>query len=85
MSWAQIVKFTFGDQPILAPTVHRVAETSGTVTNTAARLCAEALDGQILVTRRVITSLQGAVPHQPMGALALKGLSRPIEVFEITG
>jgi class 3 adenylate cyclase/CheY-like chemotaxis protein len=55
----------------------------GTVTNTAARLCGEARDGQILVTRRVVSSLRDSVAHGLVGSMSLKGLSRPTEVFEI--
>jgi class 3 adenylate cyclase len=57
----------------------------GTVTNTAARLCAEALPGQILVTRRVLADVADIVRAQPVGALALKGLSRPVPAFNVVG
>lgn len=54
----------------------------GTVTNIAARLCAEAKDGQILMTRRVASATEVMNPA-PAGEIALKGLSRPIEVHSI--
>ena len=57
----------------------------GTVTNLAARLCAEAKDGQILVTPRIATGIEGFARLAPVGALALKGLSRPIEVSNVVG
>ena len=53
----------------------------GTVTNLAARLCGEALGGQILISQRV----QGRVAHfartEPVGELALKGFHRPVTAY----
>ncbi|MCG3201762.1 MAG: Adenylate cyclase 2 [Gammaproteobacteria bacterium] len=57
----------------------------GTVTNLAARLSAEAGDGQILVSQRVATAVAGVARLEPLGELALKGLSRPLPVHNITG
>ena len=48
----------------------------GTVCNVAARLCAEAKDGQILLSQRVNVALRGSVATKQIGALALKGLTR---------
>lgn len=53
----------------------------GTVINLAARLCAEAKDGQILVTQRVAGAIDGVVDLEPLGDLVLKGLSRPVAVL----
>src|SRR5580700_10654286 len=47
----------------------------GTVTNLAARLCGEARDGQILLSKRVATAVEGGVRLEEIGSLALKGLS----------
>jgi adenylate cyclase len=44
----------------------------GTVCNVAARLCAEAEDGQILLSQRVNVALRGSVATEQAGALALK-------------
>jgi class 3 adenylate cyclase len=55
----------------------------GTVTNTAARLCAEALPGQILVSTRVLADVEGIVLVEAVGELALKGLSRPVPAFNV--
>ena len=55
----------------------------GPVTNLAARLCAEARPGQILVSRRVFTAVEHLVEAAPVGELALKGFSRPIPTYEI--
>jgi adenylate cyclase len=55
----------------------------GTVTNLAARLCAEARDGQILVTQRVAAAIDKAAEFEHLGDIALKGLSRPVSVLNI--
>jgi adenylate cyclase len=55
----------------------------GTVCNVAARLCAEAKDGQILLSQRVAAGLDGAMPLEEIGPLALKGLSQPIVTFNV--
>jgi adenylate cyclase len=57
----------------------------GTVTDLAARLCAVARDGQILVTPRVLSGITPAVRSKPVGPLHLKGFSRRVEAFEILG
>jgi GAF domain-containing protein len=55
----------------------------GTVTNLAARLCAEARDGQILVSARVATAVEGSATLEEIGDLALKGLSQAVAVFNV--
>jgi adenylate cyclase len=55
----------------------------GTVCNVAARLCAEAKDGQILLSQLVNVALKGSVPTEQIGALSLKGLSQPVIAYEI--
>ncbi len=55
----------------------------GTVTNRAARLCAEARDGQILVTQRVRSALPESVASTSMGHVTLRGFARSLEVFEV--
>jgi class 3 adenylate cyclase len=55
----------------------------GTVTNVAARLCAEARDGQILVTQRVAAAVDRLAELEPLGDIALKGLSRPTTVLNV--
>jgi class 3 adenylate cyclase len=57
----------------------------GTVTNLAARLCGEAKSGQILVSSRVATAVEGLIEVEAMGALALKGLLRPVPAFNVLG
>lgn len=55
----------------------------GTVTNVAARLCAEARDSQILVTQRIASQVKEAADLQPIGDIQLKGLSRPTPVYNV--
>jgi class 3 adenylate cyclase len=57
----------------------------GTVTNLAARLCSEARDGQILISKRVATAVEGAVTLEEIGNLALKGLSQAVAVYNVAG
>jgi adenylate cyclase len=47
----------------------------GTVCNVSARLCAEAKDGQILLSQLVNVELKGSVATEQLGPLALKGLT----------
>jgi GAF domain-containing protein len=55
----------------------------GTVCNVAARLCAEAKDGQILLSQRVNVALKGSVATEQVGALALKGLTQPVVAYDV--
>ena len=55
----------------------------GTVTNLAARLCAEAKPGQILIHRRVFTAVEDLVEAEAVGELTLKGFSRPIPTYGV--
>ena len=56
----------------------------GTVCNVAARLCAEAKDGQILLSQRVNVALKGSIATEQMGALALKGLTQPVVAYNVS-
>lgn len=55
----------------------------GTVTNLAARLCAEARGGQILVSDRLFAAVEELVDAEPIGELELKGLSRPVVTHNV--
>jgi adenylate cyclase len=55
----------------------------GTVCNVAARLCAEAKDGQILLGQRVNVGLRGSVATEQLGPLALKGLTQPVVAYNV--
>jgi len=57
----------------------------GTVTNLAARLCGEAQPGQILVSRRLLTAIEELIEAAPVGEMSLKGFSRPVNVYNVTG
>jgi adenylate cyclase len=57
----------------------------GTVTNLAARLCGEAKANQILVSARVEGEVEELVTTEDVGLLALKGMARPIPVFNVVG
>src|SRR5919198_198912 len=57
----------------------------GTVTNLAARLCAQAEADQILVTQRVRVAVEAMFETEPVGELSLKGLLRPVKAFNILG
>jgi adenylate cyclase len=55
----------------------------GTVCNVAARLCAEAKDGQILLSQRVNAALKRSVGTEQVGGLALKGLAQPVVAYNV--
>jgi GAF domain-containing protein len=55
----------------------------GTVCNLAARLCAEAKDGQILVAQRVAVAVEETMPLEEVGELTLKGLTQPVAAFNV--
>src|SRR6266478_3528907 len=55
----------------------------GTVCNLAARLCAEAQDGQILVSSRVAGAVGALARLEDLGNLELKGLRRPVATFNV--
>lgn len=57
----------------------------GTVINTAARLCDAATDGQILVTSRVAAAVAETADASEIGPLSLRGISRPLSVFNVAG
>jgi len=55
----------------------------GTVTNLAARLCGEAKDGQILLSRRVAMAVEDTATLEEIGDLSLKGLSQAVVVYNV--
>jgi adenylate cyclase len=57
----------------------------GTVTNLAARLCAEAKDGEILVSTRVAAAVEAFAELHHLGEITFKGLSRPVGVSAVVG
>ena len=55
----------------------------GTVCNVVARLCAEAKDGQILLSQRVAVAVEGTATFEEIGALTLKGLTQPVVAYNV--
>jgi adenylate cyclase len=57
----------------------------GSVTNLAARLCAEAHGQQILVSQRVFAAIEDVVVADSVGELALRGFARPARAYNVVG
>jgi adenylate cyclase len=57
----------------------------GTVTNLAARLCGEAKPGEILISRRLMGTLDTLIQTKPVGELTLKGFVKPVTAFNVVG
>ena len=55
----------------------------GTVSNVASRLCDEAQPGQILISARVLMAVEDAVTAAPAGEFTLKGIRRPLPVYNV--
>ncbi|HEX6119099.1 MAG TPA: response regulator [Dongiaceae bacterium] len=55
----------------------------GTVPNLASRICAEAKSGQILISQRLLGAIEHMAETEPLGAISLKGLARPIPVHDV--
>jgi adenylate cyclase len=56
----------------------------GSVTNLAARLCAEAGAGQVLVSQRVFSAVEDVAAGESVGSLDLRGFSRSIRAFHVS-
>ena len=54
------------------------------MTNLAARLCAEAQGGQILISQRVHAAVSELVEAEPVGELSLKGFQRAVRAFSVS-
>jgi adenylate cyclase len=57
----------------------------GSVTNLAARLCADADGWQVLVTDRVLAGVEHIAVSEPVGDLKPKGFSRSVRVHNVNG
>src|SRR6516165_3050667 len=57
----------------------------GSVTNLAARLCAEATPWQILSTQRVNAAAEHLIVSRLVGELELRGFRQPVRTFEVSG
>src|SRR6202035_2949797 len=58
---------------------------TGTVVNLAARLCAHAKGGQILLAPKAYAAVTDIVDVEAVGPLQLKGLPQPIQAYNVTG
>ena len=56
----------------------------GSVVNLAARLCAEAAGGQILLAPKAFAAVEDSIAADPIGPLTLKGFNRPVEAFLVS-
>ena len=57
----------------------------GQTTHLAARMEQMAMPGSILVTAEVLRLAEGHVQVRPLGPVPVKGLSAPVEVYEVVG
>ena len=57
----------------------------GNLPNLAARMCAEARGGQVLTDQKTMSRLEDEFDSEAFEAVQLKGLSRPVRVFNIIG
>jgi adenylate cyclase len=57
----------------------------GTVMNLASRLSDQAKSSQIVVSQRIFSEVESIVDAVNLGALTLKGFSRPMQAYEIVG
>jgi len=57
----------------------------GPVANLASRLCDEASDGEILLSRRTLAAVEDLVEAEPVGELTLKGFVRPVVAYRVRG
>jgi adenylate cyclase len=57
----------------------------GSVTNLAARLCAQAERRQILISQRVYAAIEDIVVVDAVGELSLRGFSRPTRAYNVVG
>ena len=55
----------------------------GAVVNLAARLCADAADGQILTNSRLAAAIGDTVEIDELGERTLRGMSRPVAVVNL--
>ena len=57
----------------------------GSVANLAARLCALAEPGQIVLSERAYMQVESRTTGQRLGSFELKGFRRPVEAYALTG
>lgn len=57
----------------------------GRAVNVAARLCDRAQDGEMLLGQRAFRDVEGLIDVEPLGAVELKGVAAPVEVYRLRG
>jgi adenylate cyclase len=57
----------------------------GDTVNTASRLCGHAGPGEIIVSDPVLHALGGRIQYEERSAASLKGKSRPVPIYRVTG
>ena len=57
----------------------------GDAVNVSARLCSNAVTGQILISESTVAEVDGLFQLKPLDPLQLKGKSAPLPVFVVTG
>ncbi|RPH76245.1 MAG: hypothetical protein EHM88_20055, partial [Candidatus Rokuibacteriota bacterium] len=57
----------------------------GQTTHLAARLEQMAMAGSILITAGALRLVEGYVRARPLGAVPVKGMTEPVEIYELTG
>ena len=63
---------------------HQEYTAIGAVINLAARLCADAADGQILASGRLAASIEDIAVAEDLGERTLRGMTRPVAVRNLT-
>ena len=53
------------------------------MSNVASRLCDEAKPGQILISSRVLVTVENPVKVEPVGEFELKGIRRPLAAYNV--
>ena len=57
----------------------------GPVTNLAARLCAHAQAGEILVSQRAFGAIEDAFNAEPLGEIPMRGFAKPVTAVRLIG
>lgn len=55
------------------------------MTDLAARLCADARSGEILISSHVLATIEGLAEAEAVGEKPLKGSRQPVPVFNVKG
>lgn len=58
---------------------------NGNAVNQASRLCDEARNGQILISKKTYLAIEDRVEVSEIGALTLKGIGKPVVVYDLKG